>query len=123
MRSRRRETMSKSFSDKMRSKAAENPALMFISQAEEPQAAPETKRTTRKTTRKAEDSPLQAAPETRAAATSGARPTPPRKEYKSRRLQLLIQPSLYEEIKNRAEAEGLSVNEEIHNLLRQALGE
>lgn len=114
--------MSKSFTDKMRSKAAENPALMFISQPEEPQAAPETKRTTRKTTRKAEDAPLQAAPEIRPTATSG-RPVPPRKEYKSRRLQLLIQPSLYEEIKDRAEAEGLSVNEEIHNLLRQALGE
>ena len=111
--------MSKSFTDKMKSKAAENPAMMFISQ---PEAAPETKRTTRKTTRKAEDSPLQAAPEIRAAATSG-RPVPPRKEYKSRRLQLLIQPSLYEEIRDRAEAEGLSVNEEIHNLLRQALGE
>lgn len=114
--------MSKSFTDKMRSKAAENPALMFISQAEEPQAAPEETRVTRKRTRKAEASPLQAAPEIRAAATSG-RPVPPRKEYKSRRLQLLIQPSLYEEIRDRAEAEGLSVNEEIHNLLRQALGE
>ena len=115
--------MSKSFTDKMKSKAAENPALMFISQPE-PQAAPETKRATRKTTRKAEDSSLQA-PADRAitgAATSG-RPVPPRKEYKSRRLQLLIQPSLYEEIRDRAEAEGLSVNEEIHNLLRQALGE
>ena len=114
--------MSKSFTDKMRSKAAENPALMFISQPE-PQAAPEAKKATRKTTRKAEASPLQAAPETKRAATSGARTTPPRKEYKSRRLQLLIQPSLYEEIRDRAEAEGLSVNEEIHNLLRQALGE
>ena len=119
--------MSKNFTDKMRSKAAENPALMFITPAEEPQApAPaEPKQTRNRITRKskAEDSPLQAAPEIRAAATSGARTTPPRKEYKSRRLQLLIQPSLYEEIRDRAEAEGLSVNEEIHNLLRQALGE
>ena len=114
--------MSKNFTDKMRSKAAENPALMFISQPE-PEAAPEAKKATRKATRKAEGSTSQAAPETMAAATSGARPTPPRKEYKSRRLQLLIQPSLYEEIRDRAEAEGLSVNEEIHNLLRQALGQ
>jgi len=115
--------MSKSFTDKMRSKAAENPALMFITQAEEPQTAPEPQQPRNRITRKAEDSPLQAAPETRAAATSGQRTPPPRKEYKSRRLQLLIQPSLYEEIRDRAEAEGLSVNEEIHNLLRQALGE
>ena len=111
--------MSKNFTDKMRSKAAENPALMFISQAEEPQAAPEPKQT-RKNTRKAEDTPLQAEKRT---IVPAERPVPPRKEYKSRRLQLLIQPSLYEEIKDRAEAEGLSVNEEIHNLLRQALGE
>ena len=115
--------MSKSFTDKMKSKAAENPALMFISQAEEPQTtAPAEPKQPRRTTRKskAEDSPLQA-PEIREAATTSGRPVPPRKEYKSRRLQLLIQPSLYEEIKDRAEAEGLSVNEEIHNLLRQAL--
>lgn len=113
--------MSKSFTDKMKSKAAENPALMFISQAEEPQAAPAETRTPGKRTRKAEEpSPLQAQVE-RAIIKAGA--TPPRKEYKSRRLQLLIQPSLYEEIRSRAEAEGLSVNEEIHNLLRQALGE
>ena len=109
--------MSKSFTDKMKSKAAENPALMFISQPE-PQAAPEPKKTTRKTTSKKEASPLQAE-----RIIPADRPTPPRKEYKSRRLQLLIQPSLYEEIRDRAEAEGLSVNEEIHNLLRQALGE
>ena len=109
--------MSKSFTDKMKSKAAENPAMMFISQPE-PQAAPETKKATRKTSRKAEASPLQAE-----RIIPADRPTPPRKEYKSRRLQLLIQPSLYEEIRDRAEAEGLSVNEEIHNLLRQALGE
>lgn len=112
--------MSKNFADKMKSKAAENPALMFITQPE-PQPTPEAK----KTSRKAETSPLQAKTERiiTGTAPSEARPTPPRKEYKSRRLQLLIQPSLYDEIKDRAEAEGLSVNEEIHNLLRQALGQ
>ena len=115
--------MSRNFTDKMRSKTAENPALMFISQAEEPLSAPEPKQPRNKTNSKTGDSPLQAAPEIRATATSGQRTQPPRKEYKSRRLQLLIQPSLYEEIRDRAEAEGLSVNEEIHNLLRQALGE
>ena len=111
--------MSKNFTDKMKSKAAENPAMMFISQPEKPQAAEET-RTPGKRTRKAETSPLQAE---KAPIIPAARPTAPRKEFKSRRLQLLIQPSLYEEIRSRAEAEGLSVNEEIHNLLRQALGE
>ena len=111
--------MSKSFTEKMQKRAAENPAMMFISQPE-PQAAPEPKkpRTPRKTTSRTEASPLQA--ET---IIPAARPTAPRKEYKSRRLQLLIQPSLYEAIRDRAEADGMSVNEEIHNLLRQALGE
>lgn len=116
--------MANKFAEKMKKRAAENPALMFITQEEESDTAPEEKiRQPRKTTHKAENSPLQASPEIRAAATSGQGAIPPRKEYKSRRLQLLIQPSLYEEIKDRAEAEGLSVNEEIHNLLRQALGE
>ena len=112
--------MANSFKDKAekkRASAPNNPAMMFISQPE-PQAAPETKKATRKTTSKAEASPLQAE-----RIIPADRPTPPRKEYKSRRLQLLIQPSLYEEIRDRAEAEGRSVNEEIHNLLRQALGE
>ena len=42
-------------------------------------------------------------------------------ETKSRRLQLLLQPSLYRRIKRGADAEGKSVNEFIHSLLDEAL--
>lgn len=42
-------------------------------------------------------------------------------ETKSRRLQLLVQPSLYEKMKTRATAEGFSVNELVHSILEEAL--
>lgn len=42
-------------------------------------------------------------------------------ENKSRRLQLLVQPSLYKEIKSGAEKNGVSVNEYVHRLLKAAL--
>jgi predicted DNA binding CopG/RHH family protein len=38
-------------------------------------------------------------------------------ETKSRRLQLIVQPSLYNRIKAGADAAGLSVNEYIHQIL------
>lgn len=41
-------------------------------------------------------------------------------EKKSRRMQLLVQPSLYEKIKAKAMAEGSSVNDYIHTLLENA---
>lgn len=42
-------------------------------------------------------------------------------EKKSKRLQLLIQPSLYDLLKKRADAEGSSVNDTIHRILDDAL--
>lgn len=42
-------------------------------------------------------------------------------ETKSRRMQLLVQPSLYEAIKAKATAEGVSVNELIHTILEQTV--
>lgn len=41
-------------------------------------------------------------------------------EKKSRRMQLLVQPSLYEKIKAQAMAEGSSVNDYIHQILESA---
>lgn len=41
-------------------------------------------------------------------------------ETKSKRLQLVIQPSLYSRVKKRAEEQGLSVNEYIHRTLDEA---
>ena len=42
-------------------------------------------------------------------------------ETKSRRMQLLVQPSLYEAIKAMATAESVSVNELIHTILERAV--
>ena len=44
-------------------------------------------------------------------------------EKRSRRLQLLIQPSLYKKLKARAIHEGKSVNDVLHNILEEALKE
>lgn len=41
-------------------------------------------------------------------------------EKRSKRLQLLLQPSLYEKIKMRADRKGCSVNDLIHNILENA---
>ena len=41
-------------------------------------------------------------------------------ETKSRRLQLVLQPSLYERVKKAAQKEGKSVNEYVHHILDQA---
>lgn len=42
-------------------------------------------------------------------------------EKKSRRLQLLIQPSLYDKVKARADREGRSLNELIHSILEEEM--
>lgn len=44
-------------------------------------------------------------------------------ETKSKRLQLLIQPSLHEKLKSKAKAEGISVNELVNSILQNALAE
>lgn len=44
-------------------------------------------------------------------------------ETKSKRLQLLVQPSIHEKIKNKAKAEGTSVNDLVNNIIIKALGE
>ena len=39
-------------------------------------------------------------------------------ETKSKRVQMLMQPSLYNAIKDKAEKEGVSVNEMMHEILK-----
>ena len=108
--------MANSFKDKAekkRASAANNPAMMFISQPEAtPEAEVQPERIRKAPQRKA--SPLQAQAPMRA---------PQGREAKTRRLQLLLTPSLYEAVKERADAEGLSVNETISELLQTALSE
>ncbi len=123
--------MSKSFSEKMKQRAAENPAMMFISQPDaepEPEeAAPEVSRNpeTGRNRLKVSSARMVETPEPEPIPEETtllkAPRAPQRAEAKTRRLQLLLQPSLYEAVRARAEAEGLSVNEEIGELLRSAL--
>lgn len=54
-------------------------------------------------------------------APEGYKANPMFVETKSRRMQLLVQPSLYEAIKARATEEGQSVNELVHSILEAAL--
>lgn len=77
----------------------DNPALQFISATEEP-----------------EQQPAEKAPD-------GYKINPLYIETKSRRLQLILQPSLYERVKAKAEASGLSVNEYAHQILDKATRE
>ncbi|HFI0321056.1 TPA: hypothetical protein ACGOWI_001873 [Streptococcus suis] len=54
-------------------------------------------------------------------APEGYKVNPAYIEKKSRRLQLLMQPSLYDLLKTRAVEEGTSVNNLIHELLEEAV--
>lgn len=44
-------------------------------------------------------------------------------ETKSKRVQMLMQPSLYNAIKEKAEQSGISVNEMMHEILKNHLGQ
>lgn len=44
-------------------------------------------------------------------------------EKRSKRLQLLLQPSLYDKLKSKADSEGCSVNDKLHKILEEALRE
>lgn len=90
-----------------------NPAMSFISQESIDRAegeAPATEETTEKVKRPAK------APE-------GYKLNPLYIETKSKRLQLLIQPSLHEKLKRKAQAEGTSVNDLVNSILQDALAE
>ncbi len=76
-----------------------NPALTFISTAEEQTPEPE---------------PTAAEP---------ARRIYPRQETKSRRWQVLIRPSLHEAVCNEAERRGISVNAALNDVLAEYFAE
>lgn len=85
-------------------KADLNPAMQFISTsvtAEERAEAPATTST--------------------APAPEGYKVNPLYIETKSKRLQLLVQPSLLDKLKGKAKAEGRSVNDLVHSILEEAL--
>ena len=80
-----------------------NPAMQFISTTTEETAEPAEK--------------------TVAPAPEGYKVNPLYIEKRSKRLQMLLQPSLYDKLKARAEGEGCSVNDTLHRILEEALGE
>ena len=90
-----------------------NPALQFIST---PPAAPARERGREE----AREIPAPAPSAARQSAPEGYRMNPMYIEKKSRRLQLLLRPSVYEAVKARAEGEGVSVNDLINTLLEEA---
>lgn len=82
--------------------AITNPAMNFITLPEEDQALTEEEQT-----------PQHKPP-------AGYKLNRDLIETKSRRLQLMIQPSLYDKVKAKAEAESSSVNDWIHKALEKA---
>ena len=87
-----------------------NPALQFIST---PAAQPRERGREPAPAPVRPQQPVQPAPE-------GYRVNPMYIEKKSRRLQLLLRPSVYEAVKARALAEGVSVNDLINTILEEA---
>lgn len=87
-----------------------NPALQFISTTE-PETQPE------------EREPKPAQPKPTGKPPEGYKLNPLYVETKSRRLQLVLQPSLYDKVKAGAAAAGLSVNEYVHQILENATRE
>lgn len=84
-------------------KAELNPAMQFISTPAEEREADATTVT--------------------APAPEGYKVNPLYIEKRSKRLQLLVQPSLYDKIKAQADGEGCSVNDFIHRVLEDAVKE
>ena len=87
-----------------------NPAMAFISTAKEDL---EEKRETAPTKPQAKRNPK----------SKGVKAVPMKINYavvetKSKRVQMLMQPSLYDAIKDKAEKEGVSVNEMMHEILK-----
>lgn len=85
----------------------DNPALQFISAPEREQTEPTT----------------EATPTAPTKAPAGYKINPLYIEKRTQRLQLVLQPSLYERVKNTAQAQGISINEFIHQLLDEATRE
>lgn len=88
----------------------DNPALQFITTPEE-EPAEEVVATKKSTTSKKKEAP------------EGYKVNPEFIEVKSRRVQLVLQPSLYDKVKARAKASGVSVNEYVHSILEEATRE
>lgn len=90
----------------------DNPALQFIST---PAPAAESAKET------PDQAPAQ--PRSKEKPPEGYKINPLYVEVKTRRLQLVLQPSLYDRVKAGAQKRGLSVNEYVHQILDHATTE
>ena len=93
-----------------------NPAMAFISTAKEQEDFALTQPTKEELEAKLDPKPLNK--------VSNGVPMKKNPEYletKSKRVQMLMQPSLYNSIKEKAEQSGISVNEMMHEILKSHL--
>lgn len=95
-----------------------NPAMAFISTAKDQEDFALTQPT--KEELKAN---LNEEPATKVSNGVPMKKNPEYVETKSKRVQMLMQPSLYNSIKEKAEKEGVSVNEMMHEILKTHLGQ
>lgn len=99
---------------------AGNPALQFISEPIEETKKPEQKEPVKE--RILQEEPKAAALiQTADTAPEGYKVNPLYIEKKTRRLQMLMQPSLHAKVKEAAAEAGLSVNDYIHRVLEEKL--
>ena len=95
-----------------------NPAMAFISTAKDQEDFALTQPTKEELEAKLNPEPLNK--------VSNGVPMKKNPEYletKSKRVQMLMQPSLYNSIKEKAEQSGISVNEMMHEILKTHLGQ
>ena len=105
----------KSFLDSAGAREASNPALNFISE-ESIKAVEEAETSEKRPEEEAgKDLPLKA--------PKGYKVNPMYIETKTKRMQLVVQPSLYDRIKEASKKAGLSVNEYCHRVLNEATEE
>lgn len=98
-----------------------NPAMQFISTPIKEQHIPQSPPTPAK-----QQSPVQSSPTTDLVCTPKETPDGHNVksayvETKSKRLQLLLQPSVYQKLKQKALADGKSVNATVNAILQEAL--
>ena len=95
-----------------------DPNLTFISGAEEEKRPPKAKPTSKKD-KTSEHPKAKARTKDGEKAPEGYKLAPQYIELKTKRVQLLVQPSLYEAVKAKASSLGISTNEAISEALRQ----
>jgi predicted HicB family RNase H-like nuclease len=93
-----------------------NPAMAFISTAKEQEDFALTQPTKEELEAKLSPEPLN-----KVSKGVPMKKNPEYLETKSKRVQMLMQPSLYNSIKEKAEQSGISVNEMMHEILKNHL--